>query len=125
LYQVSVQRTFIAQHYLTGGDWGKENQVHSHPYRLELILSGHKLDQHYYLVDIVMIEKYLDEIIERYQDRVLNDLPEFSEKNPSIELFAEILCKGFHQKIQAENILKIRVVLWENKNAWAAFEQER
>jgi 6-pyruvoyltetrahydropterin/6-carboxytetrahydropterin synthase len=125
LYQVSVQRSFIAQHYLIGGDWGKENQVHSHPYRIELVLSGNELDQHNYLVDIVMIESYLDETVGRYQDQVLNDLVEFRDKNPSIELFAEILCRQLHQKIQADNIKTVRVVLWENENAWAAFEQDR
>ncbi len=30
MYSVSVRRNFIAQHYLIGGDWGPENELHSH-----------------------------------------------------------------------------------------------
>jgi 6-pyruvoyltetrahydropterin/6-carboxytetrahydropterin synthase len=30
LYSVTVRRAFIAQHFLVGGDWGRENEVNSH-----------------------------------------------------------------------------------------------
>ena len=63
MYRVCVHKSFTAQHYLIGGDWGAENQLHSHPYRLELELSGYDLDQHQYLVDIVAIEKALEDQI--------------------------------------------------------------
>ena len=42
--------------------WGAENFPNSHHYVLELKLEGHELDQHGYLVDIVDVEKHLDEI---------------------------------------------------------------
>ena len=59
MYRVAVRRDFIAQHYLIGGDWGAENQKHSHHYVLELELGGETLDQHNYLVDIVEIERQI------------------------------------------------------------------
>jgi hypothetical protein len=49
VYTIAVQRDFIAQHYLIGGDWGAENELHSHHYRLELQLEGAALDEHGYL----------------------------------------------------------------------------
>ena len=38
MYTTAVQRSFIAQHFLIGGDWGRENQPHSHHYVVELQL---------------------------------------------------------------------------------------
>ena len=35
MYTLAVQRDFVAQHFLIGGDWGAENDWHSHHYRLE------------------------------------------------------------------------------------------
>jgi 6-pyruvoyltetrahydropterin/6-carboxytetrahydropterin synthase len=32
MYTVAVRRDFIAQHYLIGGDWGAENELHAHHY---------------------------------------------------------------------------------------------
>ncbi len=88
MYRVAVVKDFIAQHYLIGGDWGTENQLHSHHYKIELVLEGVELDQHGYLVDIVDIETAVDALTGRYRDRTLNDLPEFADANPSIEHFA-------------------------------------
>jgi len=38
MYQVAVKRDFVAQHFLFGGDWGSENELHSHHYRVEVCL---------------------------------------------------------------------------------------
>ena len=92
MYTLAVQRDFIAQHYLVGGDWGAENQPHSHHYRLELRLEGDHLDQHGYLVDIVEVERQLDDLVAAHRDKMLNDLPEFAGLNPSIEHFTHIIC---------------------------------
>ena len=124
MYSVSVQRKFIANHFLIGGDWGKENFKHGHPYRLELILRGRELNKHGYLVDIVQIEELLDEIILHYEDKLLNDLQEFEGLNPSLERFSEIICRQIYDRITAQNISKLQIILWENKSAWASFEME-
>jgi 6-pyruvoyltetrahydropterin/6-carboxytetrahydropterin synthase len=125
MYTVAVKRDFIAQHYLIGGDWGPENEKHSHHYQVEVQLEGRILDQHGYLVDIVAIETSLDELADRYRDRILNDLPEFEGLNPSIEHFTRILCQAFSAHIEAPNISAVTVKLWENEIAWAAYRLER
>ena len=122
MYRVGVLRDFIAQHYLIGGDWGAENLKHSHSYRLELELSGRKLDQHHYLVDIVAIEQALDRLIATYRDHTLNDLPEFSGVNPSLEHFARVLCESLAQQFLKGSVERISVKLWENSFAWAGYE---
>jgi 6-pyruvoyltetrahydropterin/6-carboxytetrahydropterin synthase len=125
MYTVAVQRDFVAQHFLIGGDWGAENQLHSHHYRLELQLQGESLDQHGYLVDIVEIEAMLNALVTRYRDQTLNELSEFAGLNPSIEHFSRILAQTLSAHIQAENIQVVTVVLWENEIAWASYRQER
>jgi 6-pyruvoyltetrahydropterin/6-carboxytetrahydropterin synthase len=125
LYSVAVKRDFIAQHYLVGGDWGSENEKHSHHYQVELILEGAELDRHGYLVDIVDIETHLNTLVQRYRDQTLNDLPEFSGLNPSIEHFTRILCSELSARIQAPNLQALTVRIWENEIAWASFRLER
>jgi len=125
MYTVSVRRDFIAQHALIGGDWGAENQIHSHHYVLELELSGETLDRHNYLVDIVEIETRLGLQIARYRERTLNDLPEFKDTNPSLERFARILCEALAAGVTAPNIRRVFVRLWENEQAWAGYEIQK
>ncbi|HEU0292271.1 MAG TPA: 6-carboxytetrahydropterin synthase [Anaerolineales bacterium] len=125
MYTLGVRRDFIARHFLIGGDWGPENFPNSHHYVLELQLEGKELDQHGYLVDIVDVEKRLDELVNYYKEQMLNDRPEFAGLNPSIEHFARILATSLGERIQAKNISALKVVLWENESAWAAYRVER
>lgn len=125
MYTLGVRRDFIARHFLIGGDWGPENDPNSHHYVLELQLEGRELDRHGYLVDIVDVEAQLDEIVNYYKEQMLNDKLEFAGLNPSIEHFARILATSLSERIKAENISTLRIVLWENDSAWASYELER
>ena len=121
MYTVAVKRDFVAQHFLIGGDWGAENFKHSHHYVVELQLQGASLDQHGYLVDIVDIEALLNDQVAHYRDQLLNDLPEFAGLNPSVEHYARFLCTRLAAAIRSPNLNSIRVKLWENEIAWAAY----
>jgi 6-pyruvoyltetrahydropterin/6-carboxytetrahydropterin synthase len=123
MYTLAVQRDFVAQHYLIGGDWGAENQLHSHHYRIELRLEGEKLDQHGYLVDIVDVEHHLNALVAYYRDHTLNDLSEFQGLNPSIEHFSRILCQTMAARIKANTLTAMAVIIWENEIAWASYRQ--
>lgn len=125
MYTVAVQRDFTAQHFLIGGDWGAENTWHSHHYVVEVQLQGAELDQHGYLVDIVEIEEALTTLVARYRDRTLNELPEFSGLNPSIEHFSRIFATRFHAAIGAPNIQSLTAKIWENQIAWASYRLDR
>jgi 6-pyruvoyltetrahydropterin/6-carboxytetrahydropterin synthase len=125
MYTLAVRRDFIARHFLIGGDWGPENFPNSHHYVLELQLEGRELDQHGYLVDIVEVENQLGELILHYKEKMLNDLPEFKGLNPSLEHFARIFASSLNERIKAINITGLKVILWENESAWAAYSIDR
>ena len=125
MYTLGVRREFIARHFLIGGDWGPENFPNSHHYTLELQLEGTELDQHGYLVDIVDMEKHLNDVVGYYKEQMLNEKSEFAGLNPSIEHFSRILAATLNEKIKARNISNLKVVLWEHENAWSAFSIDR
>lgn len=120
MYSLGISRDFIAQHYLIGGDWGDENTIHSHHYRVEVVLQGSDLTQHGYLIDIVELERVVAEIIACFRDRTLNDSSDFRGENPSLERFARI----FWESLQARLSLgsqNLTVKLWENDADWAGY----
>ena len=121
MYTVAVKRDFVGQHFLIGGDWGPENEWHSHHYYVEVQLHGDKLDKHGYLVDIEDIEENLDALVAYYKDKTLNELPEFEGLNPSIEHFSRIFCHGLAERIKADTLTSMTVQIWENEIAWASF----
>jgi 6-pyruvoyltetrahydropterin/6-carboxytetrahydropterin synthase len=125
MYTLTLRRAFVAQHYLIGGDWGPENDLHSHHYRLEITLEGYELDQHGYLVDIVHLEALLDDLVDRYRDHTLNELPEFQGLNPSIEHFSRIVAQRLSDALHAPNICAVTALIWENDIASASYRHER
>jgi 6-pyruvoyltetrahydropterin/6-carboxytetrahydropterin synthase len=124
-YTVTVIRDFVAQHFLFGGDWGRENQLHSHHYKLEASFAGDQLDQHQYLLDIAVVSDHLERLIERYRDTTLNPLPEFEARNPSLELFARLLAEGLSRSLAPQGVLTgcqaLTVKLWEHEQAFATY----
>jgi 6-pyruvoyltetrahydropterin/6-carboxytetrahydropterin synthase len=121
MYTLRVARDFVAQHYLTVPDCGPENEWHSHHFEIELILEGPSLNEHGYVVDIVEVEDLLESRVDRYRDATLNDLPEFDDKNPSIEHFSRIISDYIKRHINTEPVETITVRIWEDDSAWASY----
>ena len=123
MYRLAITRDFIAQHYLIGGDWGAENLPHSHHYRVEVLIRGKELDKHGYLVDIVEVERTLNEVIEKYRDRTLNELEPFRALNPSLERFAHLLWTTLCGAPSLSGGT-LTVKLWENETDYASYGDE-
>jgi 6-pyruvoyltetrahydropterin/6-carboxytetrahydropterin synthase len=124
MYSIALERQFDAQHFLVGGDWGDENKIHNHHYKVEVCIKGVSLDKHGYLVDIVDLEHGLEKVIVSYQGKVLNDLYEFVGLNPSIEHLSRILFQNLREFVNTPSIKSMEVKVWENTIAWAAYEEE-
>ena len=124
MYKLAVKKDFIAQHYLVGGDWGPENQKHSHHYWIEIQLGGKDLDAHGFVVDIVEVNAGLEKLISYYRDKTLNDLPEFKDLNPSIENLARISHQALYQTIHGKGISDLSVKVWEDEIASVTFKEE-
>jgi len=122
-YAVAVRREFAALHYLIGGDWGPENELHEHHYLVEIRFEGTQLDRHGYLIDIDVVTTALEEQVDRYRGQTLNSLHEFAGLNPSLEHLARIMGESLSATIDTRlQVLTVRI--WENEFAWAEYRKE-
>jgi 6-pyruvoyltetrahydropterin/6-carboxytetrahydropterin synthase len=124
MYKLAVKKDFIAQHFLIGGDWGSENQKHSHHYQLEIQLKGKSLDNHGFIVDIVKVNDLLEKLISSFRDRTLNNLPQFDGLNPSIENLARISYQALRDPIRETGIADLKVKVWEDDIAWITYRED-
>lgn len=119
MYRLSIERDFIARHYLIGGDFGDENFEHSHHYRVEVLVAGTELDEHGYLIDLVELERVLGGVISEFRERLLNELEPFRGLNPSLEHFARILWERLRESLPFAGGMTVK--LWENERDWASY----
>lgn len=122
MYELSVSRDFVAQHFLTVPDPGPEGEVHSHHYEAEVRFAGDPLDEYGYLVDIDAVDAVLDDLESRYRDALLNDLPEF-EGNPSVERFARAFGDRVATRLDATAPDRLTTRVREDDVAWASHER--
>lgn len=120
MYAVTVERSFVAQHFLTVPDPGPEGDLHSHTYTAKVQFSGEELNEYGYLVDIDDAAALLDSTVGRYRDATLNDLPEFGGRNPSLEHFARLFGDRLADGLDAPAVEELAVKLREDEQAWAS-----
>jgi 6-pyruvoyl-tetrahydropterin synthase len=122
MFTVTVLEDFVAQHYLTVPNPGPEGVPHSHHYEVELEFRGPELNQYDYLVDIDDVETAIQDLLDRYEDTMLNDLGEFEGYNPSVERFAEVVWSRVTERVTDETVEELSVTVWEDNEAYAAYE---
>lgn len=121
MYEVTVATEMIAQHYLTVPDPGPEGTPHSHQYEIQITCTGPDLNEYDYLIDIDDLNAALERLTDRYEDALLNDLPEFEDVNPSVERFADILAGRLTEQLNLTGIDELTVTIWETNDAAASY----
>jgi len=120
MYTVTVERLFVAQHFLTVPDCGDENKPHSHAYTARFEARGESLNEDGYLLDIVEFEGCVEETVERYRDVMLNELPEI-KGNPSAERLARAICEAVAERLDGSEVNELKVRLREDERAWVSY----
>jgi 6-pyruvoyltetrahydropterin/6-carboxytetrahydropterin synthase len=120
-FEVAVLSDFVARHYLVGGDFGPEGELHSHHYRVELTVRGTELARHGFLVDIVRLREELARVVDGYRGRTLNDLPDFAGINPGVEVVARAMALALSRALASEKLTSLTVKIWESDSAWASY----
>lgn len=128
MYQTGVQRRFTARHALVG-DFGEETTPHSHSYLVEWIRTSRELDDNGFSTDIAAMEGALQEELERVDDRLLNDLPFFENRQTSLENVCRFLYERLEENLKRRmggiargDAGKSLLRIWENERAWASYD---
>ena len=93
MFEVTVQAGFSSGHYLRNYR-GKCENPHGHNYRVLVTLAGAELDETGLLLDFKVLKTLLRPVVDYLDHQMINDLPPFTELNPS----AENLARYFYQQ---------------------------
>jgi 6-pyruvoyltetrahydropterin/6-carboxytetrahydropterin synthase len=96
MFEVTVEESFAAGHYLRNYK-GKCENPHGHNYTVRVTLAGRELDKAGLLLDFKDLRDVMKPAIERLDHQMINDVPPFTELNPS----AENLAKYFYDDTNA------------------------
>jgi 6-pyruvoyltetrahydropterin/6-carboxytetrahydropterin synthase len=88
MYEVTVEDTFAAGHYLRNYK-GKCENPHGHNYKIRVTLAGAELDKAGLLLDFKDLKDVMKHAIDRLDHQMINDVEPFTVLNPSAENLAK------------------------------------
>ena len=123
MYEVTVEDTFAAGHYLRNYK-GKCENPHGHNYRIRVTLQGKELDKAGLLVDFKDLKSVMKHVVDYLDHKMMNDIEPFTVLNPS----AENLAKYFYDQTNARlkertdgRVRVARVTVWETDTSIATY----
>lgn len=113
-FSVRVEARFEAAHYLREYR-GISEPLHGHSYKVEADLAarGGGLDADAIAVDFVSAKRKLESIAKKLDYGCINDVPPFTDINPSAENIAEWLANELQRAVDDENAVVTAITLWE------------
>ena len=120
LFEVKIISSFGAAHNLKDFR-GKCENLHGHNWKIEVVLRGKSLEENGILVDFGEVKAATREVLEEVDHKYLNELPFFSQNNPSSENIALFLFEKLSLKLNTENIRLHSVSAWESDEACATY----
>jgi len=122
MFEVSVEESFAAGHALRHYQ-GKCENVHGHNYKVRVVLEGERLDAAGLLFDFGELRRQIAEVIRALDHKFLNDLPPFTELNPSAENIAKYFYEELSRLLRSSpNGARLReVTLFETETTTATY----
>lgn len=113
-YSVRVEARFEAAHFLREYR-GISEPLHGHSYKVEADLAarGGGVDSDAIAVDFVSAKKKLEALAKKLDYGCINDIPPFTEVNPSAENIAEWFARELQGAVDDENAVVTAITIWE------------
>ena len=120
MFELKVITGFAAAHQLRNFR-GNCEKLHGHNWKVEVILSGDKLNEAGLLIDFREVKEVTDRILKELDHSFLNDLPRFKNENPSSENIAAYLFEKLSGELNDNHLKVTKVTAWESDSACASY----
>ena len=98
MYLLKVSSHFDSAHRLLGYP-GACERPHGHTWRVQVMVAVDELDSLGLGMDFHKLEQIVEDVLGHYDHRMLNDLPEFREQNPTAENLARIIFQQVRDRL--------------------------
>lgn len=113
-FSVRVEARFEAAHFLREYR-GISEPLHGHSYKVEADLQGRGggIDADAIAVDFVSAKRKLETLAKKLDYGCINDVPPFTEINPSAENIAEWFARELQAVLEDEDAVVVAMTIWE------------
>jgi 6-pyruvoyltetrahydropterin/6-carboxytetrahydropterin synthase len=120
MYEVSIETHFSAAHSLRNYQ-GKCESLHGHNWKVEVTVVRDDLDKIGMAIDFKILKEKTRTVIDQLDHCHLNELPAFTQLNPSSENIARYLFEKLIKELKDEKVKLIKVTVWESEGSRATY----
>ena len=124
MYVVSVQAHYDSAHFLRTYK-GKCEKLHGHRYVVEAALMSETLNESGLAYDFVDVKRHLRELADWLDHENINELPPFTEIEPSAENQARFFYEQLKDRMpDAMKDALLYTKVWETPTQWAQYSEK-
>ncbi len=120
MFEVGTGASFTAWHVMPGVE-GPEGELHSHDYRLEVVLRRDELDERGMVVDLDVLDAAVEKTVERLRDQDLELVRPADAEAVTVEVLARWVHEELAAALQRESAADLAVRIYENPVAFGGY----
>ena len=122
MYTLTTMVEFSSAHTLVGHS-GPCKKMHGHNWKVEVEITGEKLDKMGMVVDFKEIRKATNLVVDELDHEFLNNLEPFSEDNPTAENIARYIFTKLSEEFSNKNVKVNSIKLWETDKSAVSYKE--
>ena len=124
MFEITRERTFSASHQLRNYK-GRCERLHGHNWRVRVCVASPTLDESGMVIDFHELDKLMQDAIEPFDHRHLNDVPAFETENPSAENIAKAIGDAVCEALKDSHVVVRYCDVFENDLSRARYLPEK
>jgi len=116
MYKINVTTSFAGAHFLKDYP-GLCKNLHGHNWKVRVQIASETLDELGMAVDFQIVKAHLANILNKFDHRLLNELPEFTQQNPTSENIAKHIFIELGKVLNNPPLTVTEVEIWESENS--------
>jgi 6-pyruvoyltetrahydropterin/6-carboxytetrahydropterin synthase len=120
VYEVGLAKDFRAWHVMPGME-GPEGQLHSHEYRLDVVISSEELDERGMVCDLDVVDSAFDQVIAIVKDQDLEMIRPPEMEAVTVEVLARWAHGELAGRIPTREGMGLAVRVWESPVAFGGY----
>jgi len=120
MYEATIETHFSSAHRLRHYS-GECERLHGHNWNVQVSIASEKLNGLGMVVDFKELKGKTNALIGKFDHQYLNEVPPFTELNPTTENIAKYIFDELSRIINTDSIKVSKVTVWESPTCYASY----
>lgn len=122
MYEITIETHFSSAHRLRQYD-GECERLHGHNWNVQISVVSQELNELGMVMDFKELKEKTRALISKFDHQYLNEVPPFTEINPTTENMARHLFNELTRVIAHKGVKVSKVTVWESPNCYATYSE--